>query len=190
MWPVLHRLQFDLWYYFRPPWDSGVSPPELMQFMADHRPGRAIDLGCGTGTNAITLARGGWQVMGIDFAPRAIQIARGKTRRAGVTVDLRVGDVTTIHGLPGPFDLALDIGCFHGVDDRSGYLSSLEHLVVSGGHWLMYGFFKASADRAGPGLDPATLEFIRAHHFDLLSRSDGTDKRGRPSAWFLYQRGS
>ncbi len=185
---MLHRLQFSLWYFFRPPWDTGISPPELMQFIADHPPGRALDLGCGTGTNAITLARHGWQVTAIDFVPRAIQIARSKAKKAGVAVDLSVGDVTSLRQLSGPFDLALDIGCFHGVDDRPAYLSSLELLTTPGGHWLMYGFFKSVDARRGPGLDPEALELIQSHHFVLLTRSDGTDKRGRPSAWFLYQR--
>ncbi len=185
---MLHRLQFNLWYFFRPPWDSGISPPELIQYLADHRPGRALDLGCGTGTNAITLARHAWQVTGIDFAARAIQIARRKAHSAGVAVDLSVGDVTSLHRLSGPFDLALDIGCFHGVLDRLAYLSSVERLLKPGGDWLLYAFFRPAEARRGPGLDPEALELIRSHRFVLISRSDGTDKRGRPSAWLLYQR--
>ncbi len=80
---MLRRLEFDLWYLFRPPWDSGISPPELFEFMAGHAPGRAIDLGCGTGTNVVTLATHGWQVIGLDFSPRAVRIAATQDPRRG-----------------------------------------------------------------------------------------------------------
>ncbi len=184
----MQRLQVNLWYFFRPPWDSGISPPELLQFIADHAAGRAIDLGCGTGTNVITLAQHGWRVTGIDFVPRAIQKARRKVRLAGVTADLHVADVTNLPNVGGPFDLALDIGCFHGVDRRAAYLAALERLLAPDGYWLMYGFFKSSDSESGPGLDQAALDLIASHHLALRSRTDGTDKFGRPSAWFLFQR--
>ena len=67
---MFRRIYFNLLYLFtRPPWDTGVSPPELYDFIENHEPGRAIDIGCGTGTNVITLAQAGWQVTGVDFAP-------------------------------------------------------------------------------------------------------------------------
>jgi ubiquinone/menaquinone biosynthesis C-methylase UbiE len=185
---VLRRLQFSLWYYFRPPWDSGISPPELLQFIAAHPAGRALDLGCGTGTNVVTLARHGWAVSGMDFAPRAIQLARQKVRAAAVRATLSVGDVTILAGLDGPFDLALDIGCFHGIADRQAYLLSLDRVLAPSGHWLMYGFFKSSKDELGPGLEAETLRLIEDHGFLLRSRTDSPDKRGRPSAWFLFQK--
>ena len=114
---MLRRLEFDLWYLFHPPWDSGVSPPELFEFMAEHPAGRAIDLGCGTGTNVITLAEHGWQVTGLDYSPRAIRIAARKVRRAGAgsATSLRCVMSLGCPGIDGPFDLALDLGCFHGV---------------------------------------------------------------------------
>ena len=66
---LLRRLEFQYLYFHRPPWDTGMSPPELMEFIETHEPGRAIDIGCGTGTNVITLAKAGWQVTGVEFAP-------------------------------------------------------------------------------------------------------------------------
>ena len=81
---------FSLWYFRRPPWDSGITPPELLEYL-ESRPaaGRAIDLGCGTGTNVITMARMGWQVTGVDFVPKAIDLAREKARKAGLRLDDR-----------------------------------------------------------------------------------------------------
>jgi ubiquinone/menaquinone biosynthesis C-methylase UbiE len=184
----LHHLNFNLWYYFKPPWDSGISPPELLDYLADHPAGRVIDLGCGTGTNAITLARHEWQVTGIDFAPRAVDLAKRKLQKANITARLSVGDVTRLVGIDGPFDLALDIGCFHGITDRAAYLASLNRILIPGGHWLMYGFFKSASTPRGSGLSAPDLELILSKGFQLISRQDSMDKRGRPSAWFLYNR--
>jgi ubiquinone/menaquinone biosynthesis C-methylase UbiE len=185
---MLRRLAFNLWYFGRPPWDSGISPPELFDFLGRHPPGRALDLGCGTGTNVITLAKHGWQVTGIDFAARAIQIARRKIKTAKIRAELITGDATRLDGITGPFDLALDIGCFHGVENRSGYLAQLKRVLAPKGHWLMYGFFKSAPHLSGPGLAAPDLDLIQSYGFGLLSRTDGADKRERPSAWFLFQK--
>jgi 2-polyprenyl-3-methyl-5-hydroxy-6-metoxy-1,4-benzoquinol methylase len=185
---MLRYINFNLWYFIHPPWDSGISPPELLKFIDDHPAGRAIDLGCGTGTNVITLARNGWQVTGIDFASRAIQIAKRKAKKANMTAAIAVGDVTRLNNISGPFDLALDMGCFHGVEDRVAYLSELKRILASGGYWLLYGIFKSDLYPGRTGMIPTDLELIQSNGFELLSRTDGKDKRERPSAWFLYKK--
>ena len=184
---VRDRLTFDLWYLCAPPWDTGISPPELLEFMHTHAPGRAIDLGCGTGTNIITLARAGWQTEGMDFSPRAIRAARRKLERAGIDCLVSVGDVTRMRGAAGPFDLALDIGCFHSVVSREAYVTNLKRILASGGHWLMYGFVRDEASPGAGGIGPDDLEMIEANGIQLLSRRDGTDHGNRPSAWFLFR---
>ena len=194
---MIHRLRFAWMYLRRPPWDSGIAPPELREYIAAHPPGRAIDLGCGTGTNALALAQNGWRVTGVDFIPKAIRAAKRKLKQATLEADLSVGDVTNLRGITGPFDLALDIGCFHGVEDRAAYLDELDRLLAPGGHWLMYGFFKPAPHLAGcfdfaqhkPGLAAPDLDLIHARGFSLLSRADGFDKKERPSAWFLFRHG-
>lgn len=141
---LVSRLIFNLWYLSSPPWDTGISPPELVEFIQSHPPGKALDLGCGTGTNAITLAQTGWQVTGIDFANRAIRLGILKAKQAGVQVDLRVGNVTDIHIISGTFDLVLDIGCFHSLSDQSkqDYVNNLGHLLTENGCFLSYAFLK------------------------------------------------
>ncbi len=186
---MLRRLNFSLWYLFgKTPWDSGISPPELFDFIAHHPPGRAIDLGCGTGTNVITLAQHGWQVTGVDFAARAIRLARRKMQSAGVQADVSVGDVTKLGGIAGPFDLALDLGCFHGLPEPAAYLTQLNRILASGGFWLLYGMLRSETDTSHPGITPSTLDLIRSFGLDQISRTDGWDKRDRPSAWFIFQR--
>ncbi len=185
---MLRRLNFSLWYFFKPPWDSGVSPPELLDFIAQHPPGRAIDLGCGTGTNVITLVQHGWQATGVDFAARAIRLARRKMKQAGVQADVSVGDVTRLSGITGPFDLALDLGCFHGVPDRRGYLAQLTRVLEPGGYWLLYGMLRSESETSRPGIAPSDVALIRSSGLFLVRRQDGVGRHGRPSAWFLYQR--
>jgi len=69
-------------YYLngRPPWDTGVTPPELVALVEEHDgpPGRVLELGCGTGTNAVYLARHGWDVTAVDLIDRAVEQAREK----------------------------------------------------------------------------------------------------------------
>ena len=183
---LLRRINFNLWYFRRPPWDRGISPPELFDFISKHPAGRAIDLGCGTGTNVITLAQNGWKVTGVDFAPRAIQIAKRKAKNATVDADLRAGDAAKLNGINGPFDLALDMGCFHGLEQKMEYLAQLKRVLASGGYWLLYGIFRTP--QFGSGLVSADIELIQDEGFRLLSRKDGVDRHERPSSWFLYTR--
>jgi len=166
-----------------------MSPPELMEFIRSSQPGRALDLGCGTGTNIITLAKNGWQVTGVDFAPQAISIARRKVQAAGITADIRVSDVTSLGGIHGPFDFILDLGCFHGLqgNEKASYLDQLHRVCAPQAAWLLYGFFKETDRTGGPGMVSADIEKILAG-FDLVSRQDGVDRRERPSAYFLFRK--
>lgn len=184
--PFARRLFFNLAYLRQPRWDTGVSPPELIDFIARHPPGKALDLGCGTGTNAITLAKSGWQVTGVDFARRAIQIARRKIRRAGVTADLRVGDVTRLEHIHEQFDLILDIGCYHGLSapGKRAYRENLKRLLASSGSYLMYGFFRPKPEDK-PGMLEEDIQALFAD-FSLEQRQDGQDNHGRRSAWFIF----
>ena len=185
---MLRRLIFNLWYFRKPPWDSGISPPELIQFIQTHPAGNAIDLGCGTGTNIITLAQSGWQVTGVDFASRAIRIAKDKLKRKNLKADLHVGDVTKLDHINKTFDLALDIGCFHGLNQtgKLNYLTQLDRILSPNGFWLMYGFFNPGTSRSALGLAEADINIILSR-FSLRSRTDGFDKKQRPSAWLLFQ---
>lgn len=190
----LRRLHFDLRYFGSPPWDSGITPPEVFEFIQAHPAGRALDIGCGTGTNVITLAKAGWQVTGFDFAPRAIQIAKRKIKQANVQAQLFADDATCMKNIGGKFDLILDIGCFHGIPNKVDYLTQLDRVLASGGFWLMYGFLASSdpSTRSGraiaPGIGPADLSRISTLGLSLLSQQVGTDHGAHPSAWFLYEK--
>ncbi|HYF12362.1 MAG TPA: class I SAM-dependent methyltransferase [Actinomycetota bacterium] len=124
-------------------WDTGITPPELLALLETLEPGTALDLGCGTGTNAIELANRGWFVTGVDFSPLAIDHAR---RKAGWVsgVTFVEGDVSELSalGVDGPFDLAVDIGCFHSVaaSRRDAYVREIARVLRSGAPLLMFAF--------------------------------------------------
>ena len=186
---LYRRILFQYLYFRQPPWDTGISPPELLEFIQSHPAGRAIDLGCGTGTNIITLVQAGWQVTGIDFAPRAIKLARQKLKKAHIRANVLVKDVTRLQELNEQFDFAFDLGCFHGIAHagKAKYLEGLDSILAPAGYWLMYGFLKSNTLDTGSGLSEADLGSIPSQ-FTLLSRRDGFDKREKRSAWFLFQK--
>jgi len=154
------RLFFELAYLFGfKPWDSGVSPPELVELVegpAALAPGRALDLGCGTGTNCAYLLSHGWEVTGVDFVPRAINTARRRAPGAR----LLVGDVTRLgdFGVDGPFDLLLDLGCFHSMPDerRDAYVAEAARVARPAGTLLLFAF-----GEKGPGTPVAPEAEIR-----------------------------
>ncbi|MEW6716282.1 MAG: class I SAM-dependent methyltransferase [Chloroflexota bacterium] len=187
----LRQLAFNLRYLFRPPWDTGVSPPELLDFIRTHEPGKVFDMGCGTGTNLITLAQHGWQASGVDFAPRAIRLAKHKAQKAGVQVDLQVGDVTKLYEPSNTYDLILDIGCFHGLSrgDRAPYIQIVERMLKPGGTLLLYVIFRKDNDAPPPGITEGDLDMISTY-LKQKKRTDSLDKIQRPSAWLAFQKHS
>lgn len=79
--------------------------------------GAALDVGCGTGTHAVELARRGWRVTGVDSVAAALDKARARAQ--GLDVRFVQDDVTALAAdrLTGPFTFLLDVGCLHGLND-------------------------------------------------------------------------
>jgi methyl halide transferase len=121
------------------PWDIGVPAPELTRRVeAGEFAGRTVlEMGCGTGTNSIELARRGYRVTAVDFVPLAVEKAKEKARASGVQVDFRVGDLTRLE-LGGPFDCLLDIGLYHVIRNRDlpGFQATLRRASRPGTRWL------------------------------------------------------
>jgi len=138
------KVFYDVGYrYFRMPWEAGPRP-ELVELVESGRiqPCQAIDLGCGTGSNAIYLAQHGFDVTGVDFASAAITKARRRAASAGVSVSFAVDDLTHLRGVSGTFDFLVDYGTFDDLtpDDRDRYLKTLLALSHVGSRYLLWCF--------------------------------------------------
>ncbi len=188
----MRRLRYT-WLYLigRPRWDTGITPPEVVQLIeTDHLPpGRALDIGCGTGTNAIYLAEHGFAVTGVDFVPRAIQQAQTKARAANVNVDFRVADVLAQCDWS-PFDFVLDIGCLHNFDgaDRMRYTSNLARWTRPASHYLVYAFFPVTRGGRKFGISPEALEQAMSPYFRLVHSTVDPARPDQDSAWYYWER--
>ncbi len=183
-------LFWELMYLFKKtPWDTGITPPEIVAMIESGKVplGRALDLGCGTGTNAITLAQHGFAVTAIDVSRRAIALAKRKIRSAQFAdrVRLERGDVTLMRRwvLGQSIEFAYDIGCFHNLkaEARRRYVSALTSVLKPGAIYMLYAF-EPQADRSGVALDEIAVLFDPAYRLDGMRRGSG--RNGRGSAWY------
>jgi SAM-dependent methyltransferase len=190
--PILDRRWWRFqWQYWRghTPWDTNITPPEVMAFLSTATPGRVLDLGCGTGTNAVTMAQIGWQVVGIDYVPQAIRKARRKAKRAGVAIDFRVGDVLSLPGFDLPFDYVLDIGCLHSLDPlhHRHYARLVAHNLAPGGTYMLYAWLPRMRNGKRLGLTIAQTHDLFAPPLKEKQTVVGEEK-GSPSAWYWFKK--
>lgn len=184
------------------PWDTGVSPPELLEAIANppsELPRRMLDIGCGTGTNCLTLARQGWQVVGVDFAQVAIDIATQKAQaaadeitRAGGHVRFFVADATRL-APPAPderFSLLLDLGCLNGIqlERRTDYARMTAEQAMPGALFLLYAHLPVAGRERPRGVTPDELDQLLAGTFRLERREMGTAPQGGSSMWNWLRR--
>ncbi|MGX1853055.1 class I SAM-dependent methyltransferase [Streptomyces sp. NPDC055299] len=104
-------------------------------------PGRALDLGCGPGRNALYLDSLGFQVDAVDLSPAAVGWAEERAREVGARVRFHRGDAFALAGteLRGRYDLIYDSGCFHHLPPhrRISYLAMLDQLLAPGGYFAL-----------------------------------------------------
>lgn len=205
MWQsFLRRVHFTLRYLRgQTPWDSGIVPPEITAWIDQHesaqRPaGRALDLGCGTGTMSRYLAQHGWTVTGVDFAPNAIRQARREARRHNLRtrISFLSADVSRPDLLrdAAPFDLLVDVGCLHGLhhEARLGYAANLARLARPGATYLLYAFSPGLSNdgRRQIGVDEDELRALVTPAFSIDSIARGVEATSleRTSAWYTLRR--
>jgi SAM-dependent methyltransferase len=125
-------------------WIFGPLDPVLVELMEGGWivPGRAIDLGCGAGVEAIYLARQGFEVIGVDFSPTAIRRASRTAEEARVPVRFLIDDLTCLQHIHGCFDLLTDFGVLNDMnpDNREQYVQNMLPLTHSGSCFLLMGF--------------------------------------------------
>jgi methyl halide transferase len=123
------------------PWDVGVPDEHLVELVERRRvaPGRALEIGCGTGTNARWLAERGFAVVAVDLSTLAIDQAKKAPAPEPGSLELHRLDFLSDPVPGGPFDLVFDRGCFHVFDearDRSRFAERVAALLAPEGLWL------------------------------------------------------
>jgi SAM-dependent methyltransferase len=120
--------------------------------------GRALDLACGEGQNAIWLASRGWDVTGVDFSEVAIARARSRAEREGIRVDFVCADLRAYEPEPGAFDLVLLLYLHIPADERRAVLAGAAEALAAGGTLVLVGHDLTNmTDGVGGPSDPRLL---------------------------------
>jgi SAM-dependent methyltransferase len=187
--------QWDAVYAATPPWDTGRPQPAFVALAdAGALTGRLLDVGCGTGENALLAAAHGADTSGLDISPRAIEAARGKATARGLSARFVVGDALRLHDLGEQFDVVLDSGTFHVFDDadRGRCVASLAAALRPGGRCHLLCFSERTPGTWGPRriseddlqtafTDGWAIEAIEPAEFEL---PDGNPLASIAPAWF------
>lgn len=135
---------------FNTMYETGYTPWELDRADADLvdlvltlplSPCKVLELGCGSGSNAIWLAEKGFEVYGADFSPLAIEKAKIKAGDAGVDIKFLEKDFLTDSIEIEGYDFLFDRGCFHSFDsleDREQFAKNAHAHLKTGGRWLSF----------------------------------------------------
>jgi ubiquinone/menaquinone biosynthesis C-methylase UbiE len=195
------KADFEQAYQGKPPWDIGKPQPAFVE-AADLVTGAVLDVGCGTGENALFFAARGRKVTGVDYLEQPIHMAREKAKQRGVEAEFLVMNALHLDGLSQAYDSVIDCGLFHvfSDEDRVRYVNSLARVIRPEGRLLILCF----SDREPPGDGPRRItqgelrdaysdgwevESIEPSRFDV--RPDLEDVKfspGGPLAWFAVVR--
>jgi len=123
------------------PWDTGQPEPLLVEFITSGgvTPGPTLEIGAGTGTNAIWLAERGFDVLGVDVSSLAMEKAQAKMEGRNLRCRFTTWDFLAAPPPDGPFHFVFDRGCFHVFDeteDRARFAAHVAAILAPGGLWL------------------------------------------------------
>ena len=177
-----------------PPWDIGRAQPAFVRLAErEGMAGAALDVGCGTGENALHLAGLGLEVVGIDASPTAIERARRKAQERRLAAEFAVLDALELPRLCRTFDVAIDCGLFHvfSDDERRRFERSLHAVLLPGGRYHLLCFSDRQPGAIGPRrvsqaeirdtFEPGwSVDSIVAERFDTIDPARGTR---HPEAW-------
>ena len=153
--PEFHR--WETLYQERPveslPWFNPELDDDLKQALDELglRDGTALDLGTGPGTQAMQLARRGFDVTATDISEAAISLARGKAEAQGLNITWIQDDILDTR-LAQRFDLIFDRGCFHVLapERRQGYVGIVSGLLKPGAYMFLKCFSHLQPGELGP----------------------------------------
>ena len=180
------------------PWDIGKPDSNLIRTVTTTpiKPCKALEIGCGTGDNAVWLSQQDFQVLGIDTSEIAIAKAEEKASKANAKCAFLVSDIPTSRVEGGPFGFAFDRGCFHtlGSDgERIRFAENVDGHLEKDGLWLSL-LGNADEQRDGPGPPQRSArDIVNAvePYFEILSLVTGyfgSNRPNPPRAWVCLMR--
>jgi 2-polyprenyl-3-methyl-5-hydroxy-6-metoxy-1,4-benzoquinol methylase len=146
-------VDFSSVYNDAPPWDIGRPQKEFVQLEeAGEIVGSVLDVGCGTGENALFLAAQGHDVWGVDFTPIAIEKARDKATERNLNVTFLTRNALELRTLGRTFDIVIDSGLFHVLNDeeRPRFVTGLASVLHRNGTYFMLCFSELEPGSYGP----------------------------------------
>ena len=186
---------FDAAYEGTPAWDIGRPQSEFVRLARQRRRlapeageivGDVLDVGCGTGENALYLASRGHEVWGIDIVEAAIEKAQAKAKERGLKATFQVWNVLELDRLGRTFDTVIDSGLFHALSlsDIPRFVAGLKAVLRPGGTYLMLCFSEHEPGGWGPRrvtqaeirsafANGWRINYIREARFDTLHGPDG-----------------
>ncbi len=138
---------------------------------------RVLDLGTGPATQAIALAKRGYDVVATDVAPSAIAKARHAAERERVRIDFRVDNILDSRLEDGLVDAVVDRGVFHVLPPgaRPRYVTTVHRILRPGGFLFLKAFSDKEPQQEGPyHFSPDDLRSYFEGSFDVLSIEDST----------------
>jgi len=140
-------------YEGKAPWEIDAPQPTIIQLAEEGKiVGRVLDIGCGTGCNAIYLAEHGHAVVGFDLVPQAIELAKARLGDRKLPVTFFAASVLTLPDLGQPFDTAIDAGVFHVFNDkdRVKYVANIQRCLKPGARLYLSCFSEEQPGTEGP----------------------------------------
>ncbi|MFZ1934497.1 MAG: class I SAM-dependent methyltransferase [Thermoguttaceae bacterium] len=176
-----------------PPWDAGRPHAELARVLDEYRlrPRTVLEVGCGTGADAIVLARRRFEVTAVDYSPIAIERARLRAEQSDALLRLVLDDVFVFARTAGQFDLVYDAGMYHSIrrTNLEEYLDMLWRVTRPGSHYFcLAGAPAEEVDGNGPGQvseDEIHNELGRLFEFVHLrpTRLESADPKQSYAGW-------
>jgi SAM-dependent methyltransferase len=177
------------------PWDTGQPEPLLVEFVASSsvKPSPALEIGAGTGTNAIWMAERGFDVLGVDVSPLAVERARAKMEGRALRCRFAALDFLAATPPGGPFQFVFDRGCFHVFDEpdeRQRFAARVAATLAPGGLWLsLIGSTEGSPREVGPPRRSAVeVALVIEPALEIVELRSAEFHGSNAKAWFCLSR--
>jgi len=156
-----------------PRWDAGKPHAELVRVLDEYqlRPQTVLEIGCGSGADAVLLARRRFEVTAIDCSPIALERARLRAEQNDVLLRFVLGDIHEFAANAGQFDFVYDAGMYHFVRETrlSRYLDVLWRVTRPGSYYLCLAGASSETDEAGPPqVDEDDIRYELGRLFEIV----------------------